>query len=237
MKEPLYIKTCNTIRSQIKSGTLQYGQSLPSERELAETFHIDRKTLRKAISILIDEGLLIRLQGKGTYIAQQQLKYDVQLMDDLGQLLNRNHVKPTSSILYKELRPAGLRFSKLLGIHHEDKVLRLVRMRLGDNEPVALQDTYIVYDIIPNLDSIDFEMYSLYSVLENNNIKIFKIEETFTFIQLSNPEARLLNMEEGAMGFIAEDITYDTSGRAIEYTKGIINNQKLSINVDLKYTP
>jgi len=232
MREPLYITICNDVRSKIQSGEFTYGHRLPSEREMAEFYQIDRKTLRKAISLLIEEGLLVRMQGKGTYITQQQISYDVEALDDLVQTLTHSGMVPSSRILYKEVRKAGPKYAKRLQISPDDNVLRLVRLRSGDNEPIALQDTYIIDNLVPNLAQLDFEMYSLYNIMDKNGISISRIDETFTFIQLSNPEAKLLKLEEGSIGFVTEDITYDQNNRVVEYTKSIINNKKLSVNMN-----
>ena len=70
-----------------------------------------------------------------------------------------------------------------------------------------------------------------------NGITIGQIDETFTFIELSNPEADILNLKEGSLGFVAEDLTYDQQGRILEYTRTILNNQKISVNVDLRSNP
>ena len=233
MREPIYIQISNDIREKIKSGHFIYGQQLPSERTLAQSYQIDRKTLRKALALLAEENLLVGIHGKGTYIAQQQIPYKVELMDDLAQTLTRSGMTPSTKVLFSESRPARRKYADLLHIAPEEEIFRLVRLRAGDNEPVALQDTYIVKRMIPNLEKLDFEMYSLYGIMKENGIEISRIDETFTFIELSDPEAGILNLKEGAIGFVSEDITYDQHGQIIEYTHSILNNQKLSVNANL----
>lgn len=237
MKEPLYMQICEDIRAKIKSGFFTYGQKLPPERALAQEYQVDRKTLRKALALLTEEKLLVGMQGKGTYISEQQIPYHVELMDDLAQTLLQSGVVPSTRVLYSEVRPASRKYSELLKVSPDTNIFRLVRLRCGDNEPVALQDTYVVSHLIPNLEKMDFEMYSLYGLMEMNGITIGQIDETFTFIELSNPEADILNLKEGSLGFVAEDLTYDQQGRILEYTRTILNNQKISVNVDLRSNP
>ncbi|MBC8585155.1 GntR family transcriptional regulator [Oscillospiraceae bacterium NSJ-64] len=201
---------------------------------MAEEFSVDRKTLRKAISVLVDEGILTRIHGKGTYINKRQVSYDLDIMDNFSQMLQRSGMKHECRLLYKEKRKAGFKYAKILQINEDDDVYRLVRLRYGDGEPLALQDTYIVYDIIEDIESIDFEMYSLYDVLNQHGIYASRMDETFSFIELSSPETKLLGVPEGSISFMTEDTTYDQNGKIVEYTKGLTNNNKLDISMTLK---
>lgn len=231
MKEPLYIATCNDIRSEIQSGILPYGQKLPSERVLSEQYNIDRKTLRKAVSLLIDEGLLVRMQGKGTYITQHHISYKIETLDSLTNTMAGSGVTPSTRILFKEKRKAGPKYSRLLRVSPGTDILRLVRLRSGDGEPFAIQDTYVLFDLIPGLDQVDFEMYSLYSLMQKQGLHVRRIDETFSFIRLTDPEAGILRLENGSIAFVAEDITYVADNRIVEYTKSIINNNKLAVSM------
>lgn len=231
MDQPLYMTVSADIRKKIRNGTLPYGQKLPSERELAVMYGVDRKTLRKAVSSLIDEGLLVRLQGKGTYIAQHAITYRIETLDNLAQTMADSGITPSTRLLFKERRAAGTKYARLLKIDKDDEVLRVVRLRLGDGEPLALQDTFVPLKLIPQLLQVDFEMYSLYSLFKDQGFSIGRIEESFSFVRITDPEARVLKMEEEALAFVTEDLTFDRAGAALEYTKSIINNEKLSVSM------
>lgn len=231
MKDLLYIQVSEDIRARIQSGEIPYGTRLPSERALAEEYQVDRKTLRKAIALLSEEGILLCLRGKGTYIAEPQISYQVEILDDLEQMISRNGMKSSTRVLYKEVRKAGRKYAELLDMDPEDQVFRMLRLRMGNEEPIALMDTYVHCDLISDIETLDFEMYSLYGVMSQNGIEISKIDESFTFYGISNPEAQILKMEEGEIAFITEDKTYDQYNRIVEYTKSVINNQKFSIDV------
>ncbi len=233
-KESLYLQISNVIRSKITQGELRYGQRIPSERELAELYSVDRKTLRKAVSVLVEEGILTRMHGKGTYINKRQVAYDVNVVDNFGEMLNRSGIKHSCRLLYKEKRSAGLKYAELLNIGENDYVYRLVRLRLGDGEPVAIQNTYIVYDVLEDVEDIDFDMHSLYDVLNQHGVYANRVKETFRFVEFSNQEAKLLNMPDGSWGFMVEDITYDQNQRIVEYTKSFINTEKMIIGVDIE---
>ena len=231
MDQPLYMTVSEDIRKKIRNGTLPYGQKLPSERALSEMYGIDRKTLRKAVSILIDEGLLVRMQGKGTYITQHAITYRIETLDNLSQTMADSGIMPSTRLLYKERRSAGKKYARLLQIDEDAEVLRIVRLRLGDGEPLALQDTFVPIGLIPRIEEVDFEMYSLYSLFRKQGMALGRVEETFSFVRITDPEARVLNMEERALAFVTEDLSFDQAGAVLEYTKSIINNAKLSVRM------
>lgn len=234
MNEPLYVRISEDIRNKIKSGEIPYGSRLPAERQMAEDYGVDRKTLRKAIGLLSEEGILNCMQGKGTYIAKPQIPYQIEMLDDLEQMILRNGMEPSTRVLYTESRKAGRKYAALLEVEEEARIFRMLRLRSGNGEPVALMDTYVVSSFVPDIENIDFEMHSLYGVLKQNGIEVSRIDEKFTFAEVSNPEAAVLKVEENGIAFITEDKTYDQYQRAVEYTKSIINNQKLSIDVSFQ---
>ena len=231
MNEPLYVRISEDIRGKIKSGEIPYGSRLPAERQMAENYGVDRKTLRKAIALLSEEGILNCMQGKGTYIAKPQIPYQVEMLDDLEQMILRNGMKPSTRVLYTESRKAGRKYAALLEVEEETRIFRMLRLRSGNGEPVALMDTYVVSEFVPGIETMDFEMHSLYGVLKQNGIEVRRIDEKFTFAEVSNPEAAVLKVKENEIAFITEDRTYDQYQRAVEYTKSMINKQKLSIDV------
>ncbi len=113
--EALYLQISKILKSQIARGELRYGQHIPSERDLSGIFSVDRKTIRKAILVLVEEGLLTQMQGKGTYISKQKVDYDVNALDNITQMLQRSNVTPSCRVLFQEKRLAGPKYARLLG--------------------------------------------------------------------------------------------------------------------------
>jgi len=231
--EALYLQISKILKSQIVRGELRYGQHIPSERDLSKTFSVDRKTIRKAILVLVEEGLLTQIQGKGTYISKQKVDYDVNALDNITQMLQRSNVTPSCRVLFQEKRPAGPKYARLLGISESDSIFRLVRLRLGDDEPIALQNTCVPYGIIDDIEGIDFEMHSLYDVLSQHNVKLCRVKETFSFFEFSDPEAKLLNVAPDSVGCLINDVTYDQLQHAVECTTTFINKDKIKIHAEI----
>ncbi|MBC8586564.1 GntR family transcriptional regulator [Youxingia wuxianensis] len=228
IQNPLYIQISNQINDMISSGELKYGQSIPSERELSELFNVNRKTLRKATSLLVEEGVLVRIRGKGTYIEKASASYMVDKVYGFNEMLRNNGMEPSSRLLYTEKRKARRKFAKILNVDENDDIYRLVRLRLGNNQPMALQNTYISYNIFPHIEKIDFTMFSLYDVLNQYKITIKRTLEKITPIIINNPEAKILKRAPGAPGFMTEETSYDVNGLIIDYTKTYTNNLKIT---------
>ena len=140
MNEPLYVRISEDIRGKIKSGEIPYGSRLPAERQMAEDYGVDRKTLRKAIGLLSEEGILNCMQGKGTYIAKPQIPYQVEMLDDLEQMILRNGMKPSTRVLYTESRKAGRKYAALLEVEEETSTpLKYDVIDLDENVGEALR--------------------------------------------------------------------------------------------------
>jgi GntR family transcriptional regulator len=142
---------------------------------------VDRKTIRKAILVLVEEGLLTQMQGKGTYISKQKVDYDVNALDNITQMLQRSNVTPSCRVLFQEKRLAGPKYARLLGISEKRFYLSTRSASSWHNEPIALQNTCVPYGIIDSIEEIDFEMHSLYDVLSQHNVKLRRVKETFSF--------------------------------------------------------
>ena len=109
---------------------------------MAEDYGVDRKTLRKAIGLLSEEGILNCMQGKGTYIAKPQIPYQVEMLDDLEQMILRNGMKPSTRVLYTESRKAGRKYAALLEVEEETRIFRMLRLRSGNGEHVGRRGTW-----------------------------------------------------------------------------------------------
>lgn len=228
-REPVYLQIKNQIMAMIRAGRLHYGQSLPPERELAEAFGVNRKTLRKATQQLENEGILQRIQGKGTYLNRQPL-YDPNKISGFGDTVRALGMRHTIRLLYTNTAPAGDRLGRLLETDPDEPVYRMVRLRLGDGKPMALQSTYVLHRLIPNVEKIDFGMFSLYDVFAQHGIAVKRVQETITPLLLRNPEAKLLDTPEDSPGFSVEDISYDEAGHPMEYTKTYMYNQIIAVD-------
>lgn len=225
-KIPMYIQLRELIRKRIQDGTYKYGETIPSERELASQYGLNRMTVRNAISELVEEGVLTRSQGKGTFVSGQQIVGDIHKIQGFGRMLLEKGVTPKSKVIYSEIREAGFKYASIFNISESDKILNILRIRLGNDEPISLEDTIVPLEIVPNIEEIDFEVVSLYEWLKVNGIKLKLSYETLHLVKVRNDEAKLLHLENDSTVFLIEVKTTDDTGKVVEFTRSYTNPQK-----------
>ena len=143
-----------TLKRNIQEGTYPYGTALPAERELAESFGLNRSTVRAAIQTLVEEGLLKKVQGKGTFVMRHARDNAYTHFRGMSELLKNHGYVPSSRILYTGPTPAGYKLSHLLQVGEDTVLYRIMRLRLGNGLPVSIENTFVPYELIPDIDSV-----------------------------------------------------------------------------------
>ncbi|MBR4069016.1 MAG: GntR family transcriptional regulator [Clostridia bacterium] len=138
-RSPLYLQLMQRIRNDIGAGVYPAGGRIPSEQELCETYGVSRVTVRKAILDLVQEGLLVRRQGKGTFVAGQRLRRDLRSVTGFTHACTACGHQPDTRLITAQLIPASAEDALLLGLPQDARVLELCRLRLCDGEPVLLE--------------------------------------------------------------------------------------------------
>lgn len=233
VKIPMHIQLRDLIREKIEEGEFKYGELIPSEREFSAKYGLNRMTVRNAISALVSEGLLKKVHGKGTFVTKPKIGNDLYKLQGFGQMLLDKGIKPSTKLVYSGKRQAGYKYASIFGIKEEDYIYRIVRLRLGDNEPISLEDTYVPYDIIKDIELNDFQVHSLYELFEVNNIKLSTGYETLTIVKVRRSEAKLLNVIPGSSVFLLENTSLNTSKKVVEFTRSYVSSEKCIFYNDL----
>ncbi|MDD6435665.1 MAG: GntR family transcriptional regulator [Clostridiales bacterium] len=220
--QPAYLQLADLIQEKIAANEYNLGSKIPSERELSETFGISRMTVRKAIEVLIDKGLLTRLQGKGTFVSRPKIDSPIDTIQSMGAFIQESGLIPSSKVLLTRKEKAGTKYGRIFHISPEADLFLLFRLRLGDGEPMALEYTYIPYDIIPDIESYNFEQCSLYDLYEQQGIMFSQDFQELEIVKVSNPQASLLKVAEDSAVFKLHNTVTDVSGRVIEYTRSYV---------------
>jgi GntR family transcriptional regulator len=136
---------------------------IPSERDLMETDDVSRATVRKAIDTLVSDGLLVRVHGRGTYVARPRLESRLHLAS-FSQDMRRRGLTPSTRLLAVELEEPPADVRSALGLEHDDRAWRLHRVRLADGQPIAVEDGWYPEAPLPGLDRHDLggSLYELF---------------------------------------------------------------------------
>ena len=224
-KYSLYQQLADSLRDKIYEGKYAFGDKLPSERSLAEKFGISHLTVRKALAILEEEGMLLRVQGKGTFVRAQKYSIDMQHIDGFSSMFGQQGITITNKVLYSGVREAGFKYSRIFRLPREEPVFELIRLRQNGEDPVALEYNILPTKRVPHVEEYDYSLYSLWDVYRQAGIQLVEENQKLKIVKVFNPQADLLNVEEGADVLMLSSTGLDASGKVIEWTK-IYDNAK-----------
>lgn len=229
---PLYAQLKETIISSIAEGEVGPDGRLPSQRELCEEHNMSLPTVRRAIDELINEGIIYAIPGKGLYVASQ--KEDAEtgpLVSFTEEMANRGLIA-SSRLLNAEIVSASTTLAHTLDVPIGSWLAYLRRLRLADNERIAIQTSYLVESLCPRILKNDLENDSLYAVLRKTYGLSLADSSVTVEAALSDEEtAYLLDLIPPAALLITEQITYIESGRPIEFTRTLYRGDRYRMRV------
>lgn len=212
---PLYIQVANNLREAIAGGKLKAGGALPSERTLSELTGASRVTIRKAIEQLVEEGLLLRRQGSGTYLAPRIEQPGSDLTGFTADAEHRG-ASADSIWLVKSLSSPTSEEADLLKIAPGTEVARLGRVRIANGEPLAIEHAVVPAHMLPPLAQID---QSLYAALGTKGNRPVSGDQRIRASIATPVEAGLLSIEVGSALLRIERRSYLADGTPVELTR------------------
>lgn len=162
---PIYFQIEEIIKSTVETGKLKYGDIIPSEREYAEEFKVSRMTVRQAISNLVNKGLLSRIRGKGTFVAERKIEQALQGLTSFTEDMKARGMEPSSKLISFSIIPSDQQISSLLGIGEHGAVYEIKRIRFADEMPMAIESTYVSANLVKGLTE-EIAEKSLYQFIE-----------------------------------------------------------------------
>lgn len=221
MQEPVYIKIHNQIKSDIENKKYIIGQRIPSERQLALDFGVSRMTLRQAIKTLEDEGILERKLGSGTYVASQKVQEKMTGVMSFTEIMRLNGQKPSTKLVSYRITKPSISEKEKLKITDDDLILRMERVRSGDNIPICYEVATIPYSLVKQFSKEEISS-SLYKTLENKGgYKIGKAVENIGAVIANEKDARLLLVHKGEALVTRRQITNLNDDTPFEYVKAL----------------
>lgn len=216
---PIYIQIHNDIKRNIEAEKWKIGDRIPSERELSTEFGVSRMTLRQAIQTLVDEGILERRVGSGTFVANQKVQERMSGVTGFTDLMLVQGKKPSSkTISYHTMEPSLSEMEKLK-ITQDQSVLRMERIRYGDNIPICFEVATVPENIVAGLEKSEVTS-SLYRALEKKkNLSLGKAQQTVSAMLASERIAEYLDIKRGDAILRLRQITYLQDGRPFEYVR------------------
>lgn len=207
---PKYYQLAELLRNQIAEGVLNSGDQLPTEDVLCQTYTVSRGTVREAIRVLVNDGLIRREQGRGTFVAApQQSASTFFTLSSFEDDMRRQERQPTSQVLAAEVIPATPEVAARLEISVNGPVLHIIRLQLADGQPVIHETRYLAQSLCPDLLNDDLETTSIHWLLIHKyGIPLVRMTHTVEASSLSEAQSELLQTEPGATAFFVDRLTY-----------------------------
>jgi len=212
---PLYQQLQRSLRAAIENRVIAPDDALPPERELAEMLSISRITVRKAIDVLVGDGLLIRKQGSGTFVSNRIEKNFAKLTSFSEDMRARGR-EPRSVWLAKAAGTVTPEESLTLRASPGTPVFRFHRIRFADDAPMALEYATVLADCLPSLDAVES---SLYEALERSGHRPVRALQRLRAMLFTAEQAKLLKAQERDAGLLVIRVGYLQDGRAIEFSQ------------------
>ncbi|MEH7106391.1 GntR family transcriptional regulator [Bacillus sp. JJ1764] len=229
---PMHIQLRDLLWAKIESGEWGSGEAIPSERELAAIYGLNRTTVRYAIQGLVDEGVLKKVQGKGTFVKDQKIATRLNELVGFSKVMQEKGHKPSTKLLFSGKRRAAFKYSEIFKIDKDDWVYRIVRLRLVDGDPYSIEDAYIPMKYVPGIEKVDFQVISLYEFFAQNGIILSQGKELLNVVKVRNSEAKLLQIPVGSPVYLSKYISQDQEGRRMEYLHSYSRSDKISLSIE-----
>lgn len=212
---PLYHQAARLLEEAIEDGRLPRGSKLASELDLAEQLRISRPTMRAAIKVLVDKGLLVRRRGIGTMVAPKPVRRAVALTSLYDDLKEAGR-EPKTRVLKLEEAGCPPEIAEHLGLEPDAAVLCFDRLRLAGSDPIAFMCNVVPAGLL-EIEKEDLERGGLYEAFRNSGVSPHVATQRVGAQKAGDEEAEMLQIEPGDPVLTMNRIAYDTSGRPIEY--------------------
>ncbi len=216
--DPLYLQLKESLVAEIRAGRYRAHTRLPSERELSDRFHVSRMTARQALLELARDGVIYTRVGKGTFVAEPKIDQQLRALTGFTQDMAVRGERAQSRVLDAGVVPAAHEQAAALRLMPGAEVIKLARLRLAEDVPLALETAYLPFMLCPNLLLHDFATESLYAVLETEyGLRLVSAEQTIEASLAEVREAELLEMVLPAAVLRIQRLTCAANGTPVEY--------------------
>ena len=235
---PFYIQIRESLKDQISQGLLAPGQQLPSEDELAADYGVSRMTVRQGLASLIDDGLLYRRHGSGTFVSNSDVQRDHRRLTNFFESCQRRGKEAYAQVVQFETILAGQAVAEALHIATGDPVVRIVTLRTIDGKPVTLHDAQLPVALFPKLQTanpqeLQLESRHVWQLVEDYGYELSHVTERLEAQPADENLARVLNVSVGSPILYGARVVYATDGTPLKYADCYNRGDKVSLTVEL----
>lgn len=234
---PLYIQVENYLLNQIERDGLEPGDPVPSENQLTKELDISRMTARQAINNLVLKGILVRKRGLGTFVNDpnpERIEMPLNKLRGFSQRSHQTGKQPVNKVLRFETTSASSEIAGLLQIDEGDDVYYMERLRCLDDDPVVLEQSYMVCALVPAVTKDVLEA-SKYQYLIANDIKPDNADREYLAEIPGEYVASLLKLQRNEPVLKAKSLVFLKGQKAFEYSEISYNQKRYKFTLSSEY--
>ena len=226
---PRYYEIEQALRARVAE--LAPGDPLPSDAELCERFGVSRMTARNAMQRLVQEGIVLRIPGRGTFVAEQPVHRQAGSLISFSDEMRRRGRRPTSRLIRRGLRAARPAEARSLDLAGGAQVTELVRLRLADDEPIAIEASAFGPELDPVLAAADLEQGSLFDTLVSAGHVPTAGRASLVARAASAEDAEHLDIPASSPLLVERRLIFDQAGRPLELTESRYAADRYALDV------
>ncbi|AIY04451.1 transcriptional regulator, GntR family [Planococcus sp. PAMC 21323] len=231
---PIYIQIEEQLKQQIQQRDFVIGAAIPSERELSEYFGVSRMTVRQSITNLVNDGLLYREKGRGTFVASPKVEQPLNGLTSFTEDMLARGMTPSNKIINFEILEPDVEVATDLRLVDGEKVYFIERIRFADEKTMAIERTYLPVERFPGLHQ-DLLQGSLYAMIENNQqLKISHASQRMEAGMVKKEDAELLQIDVPAAILMIERISYLDGDLPFELVRSTYRADRYKFTTEIK---
>jgi GntR family transcriptional regulator len=219
-KLPLYHQLHEIMRDSILRGDWQPGDMIPPEPELIRQYGVSRTTVRQVLDMLVNDGLIYRQQGRGTFVAHPTVEQTLVRIVSFTEDMHQRGFEPGTRVLSLDLVPAPQDIAERLEVEPGEELARLARLRLADGEPMSIEESHLVHCYCPGVLERDYASHTLRETLDRDyGIRRVRASQVIRAIPASKDVAQLLAIPYRSALLRIERVSYSQQNLPVEFLR------------------
>ncbi|GIO23435.1 GntR family transcriptional regulator [Oceanobacillus sp. J11TS1] len=226
---PLYVQLKERIEKNILNG--KYEDKIPSEREVMDEFYVSRSTVRQAINELVNDGVLEKRPGKGTFISLKPINDWLGSLSSTSETIKRMGMEPGAKLIKAEQITLPSHLQKIIGSPH---AFHFKRIRFANQTPIGIENNYYSLELGEKINKFDLNNITLYDLLELKlGIHTKQAEQNIRAGKVSNEDAVLLNVPRNTAILEVDRKLVDINDRFVEFEQAFYRADMYSFKINL----
>jgi GntR family transcriptional regulator len=227
---PLHQQLYEILRRKILQDEWVVGEMIPPEPELMKQYNLSRITVRRGLNRLANEGLIYRQQGRGSFVAERTLEQGLSRIISFTEDMKQRGMIPRTEVLFSDLVPAPEDVAEHLGLQLGVEMARIERLRIANNEPLSIEESFLVHSYCPGILAEDYADNPLREALESKyNIRIVRAKQVIRAVRASTRQTQLLTITARSPLLFLERVSYSQQNIPVEFLRIYYRGDRYSL--------